>query len=79
MACIATPADLGTVKGGTSSSQSATLLMPPALLFGKVEHQNMTFHNAQSKLFLNSDQSQEDHVADLGSGGKPSRSSINPM
>jgi hypothetical protein len=53
--------------------------MPPALLFGKVEHQNMTFHNAQSKLFLNSDQSQEDHVADLGSGGKPSRSSINPM
>jgi len=38
----ATPADLGSVKAAASSLQSATLLMPPALLFKKVEHKNIT-------------------------------------
>ncbi len=57
MACIATPADLGTVKGGTSSSQSATLLMPPALLFNKVEHNNddvAAWAAVQSRLHMRS-------------------------
>ena len=53
----ATPADLGIVEGQASSSQSATLLMPPAPLCNKVEHKNDDFQAwaaVQSRLHMRS-------------------------